>query len=163
MAQADMFLKLTNIKGEALDSKHKDEIEVLSWSFGASQTGSAHGGTGSGAGKVQIQDLTITHYVDQSSTDLLKHLTSGKHIDEGMLVVRKAGGTAVEYFKFKIILPAFARGDVDELILFAGVCLADGWICSGFEPCNIFAGAPMLPVCKPRQLLFLKSQRYSYS
>ena len=37
MAQADMFLKLTNIKGEALDAKHKDEIEVLSWSFGASQ------------------------------------------------------------------------------------------------------------------------------
>ena len=37
MAQADMFLKLTNIKGEALDSKHKDEIEVLSWSCGASQ------------------------------------------------------------------------------------------------------------------------------
>ena len=93
MAQADMFLKLTNIKGEALDSKHKDEIEVLSWSFGASQSGSAHGGTGSGTGKVSIQDLTITHYVDQASTDLLKHLTNGKHIDEGMLTVRKAGGT----------------------------------------------------------------------
>jgi type VI secretion system secreted protein Hcp len=102
MAQADMFLKLTNIKGEALDAKHKDEIEVLSWSFGASQTGSAHGGTGSGTGKVSIQDVTITHYVDQSSTDLLKHLTSGKHIDEGMLTVRKAGGTAVEYFKLKM-------------------------------------------------------------
>ena len=102
MAQADMFLKLTNIKGEALDSKHKDEIEVLSWSFGASQDGSAHGGTGSGTGKVSIQDLTITHYVDQSSTDLLKHLTNGKHIDEGMLTVRKAGGTAVEYMKLKM-------------------------------------------------------------
>jgi type VI secretion system secreted protein Hcp len=103
MAQADMFLKLTNIKGEALDSKHKDEIEVLSWSFGASQEGSAHGGTGSGTGKVSIQDLTITHYVDQSSTDLLKHLTNGKHIDEGLLTVRKAGGTAVEYMKLKMI------------------------------------------------------------
>lgn len=102
MAQADMFLKLTNIKGEALDSKHKDEIEVLSWSFGASQTGSAHLGTGSGSGKVQIQDLTITHYVDTSSTDLLKHLTTGKHIDEGMLTVRKAGGTALEYLKIKM-------------------------------------------------------------
>ena len=102
MAQADMFLKLTNIKGEALDAKHKDEIEVLSWSFGASQAGSAHGGTGSGTGKVSIQDLTITHYVDQSSTDLLKHLTNGKHIDEGMLTVRKAGGTHLEYFKFKM-------------------------------------------------------------
>ena len=98
-----MFLKLTNIKGEALDSKHKDEIEVLSWSFGASQQGSAHGGTGSGTGKVSIQDLTITHYVDQSSTDLLKHLTNGKHIDEGLLTIRKAGGTAVEYMKLKMV------------------------------------------------------------
>jgi type VI secretion system secreted protein Hcp len=102
MAQADMFLKLTNIKGEALDAKHKDEIEVLSWSFGASQTGSAHGGTGSGTGKVAIQDMTVTHYVDSSSTDLLKHLTNGKHINEGMLTVRKAGGDHLEYFKFKM-------------------------------------------------------------
>lgn len=102
MAQADMFLKLTNIKGEALDAKHKDEIEVLSWSFGASQSGSAHGGTGSGTGKVQIQDLTITHYVDTASTDLLKHLTTGKHIDEGMLTIRKAGGTHLEYLKIKM-------------------------------------------------------------
>lgn len=102
MAQADMFLKLTNIKGESVDVKHPDEIEVLSWSFGASQEGSAHSGTGSGTGKVAIQDVTITHYVDSASTDLLKHLTNGKHIDEGLLVVRKAGGTAVEYFKFKM-------------------------------------------------------------
>jgi len=102
MAQADMFLKLTNIKGEALDAKHKNEIEVLSWSFGAAQTGSSHTGTGSGAGKVAIQDLTITHYVDTSSTDLLKHLTTGKHIDEGLLTVRKAGGNALEYLKIKM-------------------------------------------------------------
>ena len=46
MAQVDMFLKLTNIKGEAQDAKHKDEIDVLTWSFGMSQSGSAHGGTG---------------------------------------------------------------------------------------------------------------------
>jgi len=102
MAQADMFLKLTNIKGEALDSKHPGEIEVLSWSFGAAQEGSAHGGSGSGNGKVRIQDLTISHYVDTASTDLLKHLTNGKHIDEGTLTVRKAGGTAVEYLKIKM-------------------------------------------------------------
>jgi len=102
MAQADMFLKLTNIKGEALDSKHKDEIEVLSWSFGGSQEGSAHGGTGSGTGKVHIHDLTITHYVDSASVDLFKHMTNGKHIDEGLLTVRKAGGTALEYLKLKL-------------------------------------------------------------
>src|ERR1044072_6309672 len=102
MAQADMFLKLTNIKGESGDAKHKDEIEVLSWSFGASQSGSSHTGSGSGTGKVAIQDLTITHYVDTASVDLLKHLTNGKHIDEGLLTVRKAGGTHLEYLKLKM-------------------------------------------------------------
>jgi len=99
MAQADMFLKLTDIKGESIDSKHKDEIEVLSWSFGAAQGGSSHGGTGSGTGKVAFHDVTVTHYVDQASTDLLKLLTTGTHINEGTLTVRKAGGTPLEYFK----------------------------------------------------------------
>ena len=51
---------------------------------------------------MQIQDLTITHYVDTSSTDLLKHLTTGKHIDEGLLTVRKAGGNALEYLKITL-------------------------------------------------------------
>jgi type VI secretion system secreted protein Hcp len=59
-------------------------------------------GTGSGTGKVQFQDLSITKYVDTASTDLLKHLTTGKHIDEGMLTVRKAGGKAIEYLKIKM-------------------------------------------------------------
>ena len=30
----DMFLKLEPVKGESLDGKHKDEIDVLSWSWG---------------------------------------------------------------------------------------------------------------------------------
>ena len=102
MAQADMFLKLAPIKGEAQDKTHQDQIEVLSWNFGASQSGSAHGGTGSGTGKVQIQDLTVTHYLDTASTDLLKYLTTGKHIPEGLLTVRKAGGTHLEYLKIKM-------------------------------------------------------------
>ena len=102
MAQADMFLKLTNIKGEALDSKHKDEIEVLSWSFGASQSGSAHWVPGRAPARLRSRISPSRTMSTQSSTDLLKHLTNGKHIDEGMLTVRKAGGTAVEYFKLKM-------------------------------------------------------------
>ena len=30
----DIFAKLGDIKGESLDAKHKDEIEVLSFSWG---------------------------------------------------------------------------------------------------------------------------------
>jgi len=31
---SDIFAKIGDIKGESLDSKHKDEIEVLSFSWG---------------------------------------------------------------------------------------------------------------------------------
>ena len=34
---SDIFAKLGDIKGESLDSKHKDEVEVLSWSWGVNQ------------------------------------------------------------------------------------------------------------------------------
>ena len=34
----DTFAKIGDIKGESQDAKHKDEIEVLSWSWGVSNT-----------------------------------------------------------------------------------------------------------------------------
>ena len=56
----DMFLKLDDVKGESKDSKHKEEIDVLAWSWGLSQSGSAHQGGGGGAGKVAVQDISLT-------------------------------------------------------------------------------------------------------
>ena len=38
----DMFIKIGDLKGEAQDQKHKDEIDVISWSWGISNSGSAH-------------------------------------------------------------------------------------------------------------------------
>ena len=96
---ADMFLKLDDLKGESIDDKHKDEMDVLAWSWGASQSGSAHVGSGGGAGKVSVQDVSITKYVDKASANLLKFCCNGKHFDEAVLTVRKAGTTPVEYLK----------------------------------------------------------------
>src|SRR5579871_5710819 len=93
----DMFIKLDPIKGESQDDKHKDEIDVLSWSWGMSQAGSMHSGTGGGTAKVSVQDLTFTHWVDKASTDLIEYCATGKHIQSGTLVVRKAGGDPVDY------------------------------------------------------------------
>jgi type VI secretion system secreted protein Hcp len=96
----DLFLQLDPIKGESTDAKHRDQIDVLSWSWGLSQSGSFHLGTGGGAGKVSVQDLSFTHYIDKASTDLLQACTTGKHINKGTLTVRKAGGKdALEYLK----------------------------------------------------------------
>ena len=44
----DMYLKLTGIDGESSDSTHAGEIDVLAWSWGASQSGTMHLGTGGG-------------------------------------------------------------------------------------------------------------------
>ena len=99
MAQVDAFLKLEGIKGETDDTKHKDEIEVLSWSWGLTNEGTGHHGGGSGAGKVQVQDIVISKRVDASTPVLIQFSTLGKHIKTGTLVVRKAGGKPFEYWK----------------------------------------------------------------
>ena len=99
----DMFIKIGDIKGEAKDSTHKQEIDVLAWSWGLSNSGSAHVGGGAGAGKVNVQDLSLTKYVDASSTALIVAACKGTHIAEAKLTVRKAGGTApVEYIKITL-------------------------------------------------------------
>jgi type VI secretion system secreted protein Hcp len=95
----DMFIKMGTIKGESQDKTHKDEIDILAWSWGGSQSGTTHMGGGGGAGKVAVNDLSITKYVDKASTVLLKHMCQGTHIPECVLVVRKAGGKPLEYIK----------------------------------------------------------------
>ena len=98
----DMFLKLTGIEGESQDDAHKKEIDVLAWSWGASQSGTTHMGAGGGGGKANVQDLSFTHYVDSASNLLLQRVFDGKHLDEAILVVRKAGGTPLEYITIKM-------------------------------------------------------------
>ena len=94
----DMFLKLGDIKGESRDQAHRDEIDISEWAWGMSQSGSMHSGTGGGAGKVNIANLSLTKPLDKSSPNLMMACASGKHYPEAKLVVRKAGGTGpVEY------------------------------------------------------------------
>ena len=60
MAAIDYFLKLDGITGESADSKHKGEIEVLSFSFGETQSRPSGIGGGGGAGKVEMSDFSFT-------------------------------------------------------------------------------------------------------
>jgi len=95
----DMFLRIEGIKGESKDSKRTDHIQVLSWQWDVSQTGTAGSGTGLTAGKVEHHDIEIRKLVDKASPILYKFCCSGDHIASADLYVRKAaGGTeALEY------------------------------------------------------------------
>jgi type VI secretion system secreted protein Hcp len=98
----DMFIKIDTIDGEAQDSKHKKEIDVLSWTWGLRNAGSAHSGGGAGAGKVNVQDLNFTKWVDSAAPKLALACCSGKHFNNAVLVIRKAGDKPVEYLKIKL-------------------------------------------------------------
>lgn len=93
----DMFIKIGSLKGESRDSVHKEEIDVLAWSWGVSNSGSAQQGSGAGAGKCNVQDLSFTKYIDKSSCDLLLAACNGKHFPTATLTVRKAGEKPLEY------------------------------------------------------------------
>ena len=98
MAQGDMFLKIDGIDGESQDDKHKNEIQIGSFSFGAANSGSGGSNLGSGTSKVQVQDIHFTKQIDKSSPNLFINCCSGKHIPTAVLTVRKAGENPQDYF-----------------------------------------------------------------
>ncbi len=97
-----VFAKIGTIKGESTDPKHKDEIDVLTWAWGVTQSGSvAHGG-GGGAGKASFQDLTFTHHIDRATPLLLKACATGQHVPEATIAVRKPGMGLQDYLIIKL-------------------------------------------------------------
>jgi type VI secretion system secreted protein Hcp len=113
---ADIFAKIGDIKGESLDSKHKDEVEVLSWSWGVTRAASANSGSGAGTGKASFHDFIITHHVDKASPLLLRACATGEHIKEATITVRKAGKGQQEYLIVKmsdVVVSGVTQGGSD--------------------------------------------------
>lgn len=101
----DMFINMgAAIKGESRDKVQGPEgdIDVLAWSWGASQSGTTHMGGGGGAGKASFQDLSFTKYIDSSTNALMTALAKGTHIAEVVLLARKAGAGQQKYITMKM-------------------------------------------------------------
>ncbi len=114
----DFFLKLGDIEGESKDSTYEGWIEVLGWSWGMSQSGTMHTGTGGGTGKVSVQDFSVTKYVDKSTPNIMQKCCTGKHYDKVIFIARKAGDKPLEYVKLTmeevIVTSANTGGGVGE-------------------------------------------------
>lgn len=99
----DMFIDMGGkIKGESQDKQFKDKIDVLAWSWGMSQTGTTHMGSGSGGGKASFQDLSLTKYVDSATHSIMEALAKGSHIDQCKLTCRKAGEGQQKYLEITL-------------------------------------------------------------
>jgi type VI secretion system secreted protein Hcp len=100
-----MFLSVNGAKhgkitGEAQDDTHKNEVEVLGWSWGMQGRPSLGGGTATG--KATIRELRIVKRIDKASTALMSALRTNEAIKEAVLTVRKTGKKPLEYLKIKI-------------------------------------------------------------
>jgi type VI secretion system secreted protein Hcp len=114
---SDIFAKLGDIKGESLDSKHKDEIEILSWSWGVAHGRPKGGGSGKSAGKPTFHDLSFTHNIDKASPVLMKGCATGQHLKEATITHRKAGKGQQEFLVVKmndVIITSVSHGDSNE-------------------------------------------------
>lgn len=111
VASSNIFLKLGDIKGESVDDKHKDWIDVLSWSWGTSAgTGKIRKGT---VAPMCIQDLALTKFVDSSTPQMITNGVIGKTEKQAKLTVRKAGGDQQEYLTITmndVIISSYQTG-----------------------------------------------------
>jgi type VI secretion system secreted protein Hcp len=99
---SDIFAKLGDIKGESIDDKHKDEIEILSWSWGVANAGTAAAGAGRAAGRASFSGLAFMHRLDKASPLLMKACATGQHLKEATITRRKAGKDQQEFLVIKM-------------------------------------------------------------
>ncbi len=100
----DAFLKIEGIPGESTDDKHKDWIEILSFSWGVSQpsSGSASSGGARSAERCNHQDFSIVKTLDKASPKLFLNCANGSHIKEITLTLNRATGDKSKYMEYKL-------------------------------------------------------------
>ncbi len=98
----DTYLEIATVKGESTDEKHKEWIEVMSFSHGVTQSGSgsiaSHGARTTG--KCDHHDFTITKRLDKSSPHLIKHVCNGKHFDKVVVEICRNTGKKEVFMKY---------------------------------------------------------------
>jgi len=99
---ADYFLKIDGIEGESQDDSHKNEIQLVGFTWGESQEGAAEAGGGATAGKVSMHNFSFKMESNKASPKLFLACANGQAIKEATLTCRKAGESQQEYLKWKI-------------------------------------------------------------
>jgi type VI secretion system secreted protein Hcp len=113
----DYFLKIDGVAGESKDQKHKDEIELEAFSWGASQQTAHAGGGGGAAGKVSMQDFHFVMRLNKASPALMKACATGQHLKSATLTARKAGKGQQDYLTFKfqdVLVSSYQTGGSEQ-------------------------------------------------
>lgn len=99
----DCFIALDQVTGEANDGEFPGTIEVMGWTWGASQRGDQVMGSGARAA-ADVRHFRFEHQVDSATAGLLARCVTNLLIPTATLTQRRAGGSAAQRFleiKFK--------------------------------------------------------------
>ncbi len=102
MASADYYLKIDTIEGESEATGFEKQMQIQSWSFGATNAGSASVGSGLGTGKVSMQDFHFVIENGKASVQLFLATCKGNHIPQAILSCRKTGGDGNPFTYYKV-------------------------------------------------------------
>jgi len=136
--QAQGFLQIDGIKGESADKTHKDEIDILSFSFGVTNSGSFSGGGGGGTGKASFSSFKFNKLYDASSPPLFTATATGKHIETATFAFRRSGGDSPgDFLTVKltdVLVTGYQQGGTKEPPLLEGVELDASKIAIEYKP-----------------------------
>jgi type VI secretion system secreted protein Hcp len=89
----DAFLTLDGVSGESQRAGHEGEIELISFSFGASNPASIGIGSGGGTGKVSLSSFNVMKKTDASSVGMFRASCMGQHFPTAKATLYKSGGS----------------------------------------------------------------------
>ncbi|MDP1849301.1 MAG: type VI secretion system tube protein Hcp [Solirubrobacteraceae bacterium] len=135
--RAQGFLTINGIKGESTDKAHKDAIDISSFSFGVTNSGSAQVGGGLGAGKASFSSFKFNKLYDSSSPALFEGTATGEHFKDATFVFRRNGENPVEFLTVKltdVLISGYQQGGTKEPPLHEAVSLDAAKISIEYKP-----------------------------
>lgn len=94
----NMFIRIGDIKGESHDNRHEDEIEVVSWTWGLTNSATGSQGGRGGSGRAAVRDLAFTHAIDRASPSLMLACATAQRFPDARLTVRRPDATTTDEF-----------------------------------------------------------------
>jgi len=92
----DAYLLIAGVNGESQAQGMTNNIELDSWSWGASNPADI-GNKGLSAGKPSLADFTCSFSLDAASYQIVKNLVNGTHVATATFTGRKTGGGGNPY------------------------------------------------------------------
>ena len=99
----DAFLKIAGVNGEATRKGFEKQMEILSFSWGASNPSTiGAGGGGGGGGKVSVSSFNVMKKSDAASPILFQACCKGDHFAKAAVTLNKAAGAnALDFIKYE--------------------------------------------------------------